>query len=95
MSKKESKQLVAEFTRLPKDGEREPISALSRSSLDRIVRPQPCNNFNPPVESKVVRLRGAQNSRRGARLISVRSLLAYLESRPSVLVETLAEEIVK
>jgi hypothetical protein len=73
-----------EYTRLPKPGEREPHTKLSRSSVDRLVRPQPCNDFNPPVESKVVSIRGGKNAKRGARLVSLKSLLAYIGSQPEV-----------
>jgi hypothetical protein len=53
---------------------------LNRSALDKLVRPQSANEFNPPVKTKVLRARGA---RRGTILIDVASLLAYLNSLPS------------
>jgi hypothetical protein len=65
-----------EYIRMPRVGERESITNLSRSTIDRLVRPQPCNDFKPPVVSRCVRIRGG--SRRGARLILLSSLLAYL-----------------
>ena len=69
-----------EYIRVPKLGEREPITGLSRSSIDRLIRPQECNNFKPPVASRCVRIR--DNSRRGIRLISLESLLAFLSKQP-------------
>jgi hypothetical protein len=81
-----------EYTRLPKAGERELHTKLSRSSLDRLVRPQPCNDFNPPVESKVVSIRGGKNASRGARLISLKSLLAYISSQSELTSVSVTEE---
>jgi predicted DNA-binding transcriptional regulator AlpA len=72
-----------EYIRMPKLGEREPISGLSRSSIDRLIRPQECNDFKPPVASRCVRIRG--NARRGARLISLASLLQFLSKQPKQL----------
>ena len=67
-------------TRLPKSGQKEPFSGLGRTQLDLVTRPQPGNNFDPPVKSHVLAARG--NSR-GVRLIDVKSLLAYISSLPS------------
>jgi hypothetical protein len=75
-----------EYIRLPKHGEREPITGLSRSSIDRLIRPQECNDFKPPVASKCVQIRS--NSRRGLRLISLESLLAFLKKQPKQLKRT-------
>jgi hypothetical protein len=66
-------------TRLPRSGEKEPYSGLGRTQLDLIVRPQPGNNFDPPVRSHVLAARG---NARGVRLIDVKSLLAYISSLP-------------
>jgi hypothetical protein len=74
-----------EYIRLPKSGEREPHTGLSRSTLDRLIRAQECNNFRPPVESKTVRIRGGRDAMRGVRLIRLSALLAHLNSQPSVL----------
>jgi hypothetical protein len=65
---------------MPKVGEREPFTNLSRSSMDRLVRPQECNDFKPPVISRCVRIRG--NARRGSRLILLSSLLDFLGQQP-------------
>jgi hypothetical protein len=66
-------------TRLPKSGQKEQYSGLGRTQLDLIVRPQPGNNFDPPVKSHVLAARG---NARGVRLIDVQSLLAYISSLP-------------
>jgi hypothetical protein len=65
---------------LPKNGQHCPYSSLPRTALDLITRPQPANNFDPPVISKVFRPAG---SRSGIRLIDLASLLAYLDSLPA------------
>jgi hypothetical protein len=78
--KSQSFQSLPEYIRLPKVGEREPITNLSRSSLDRLIRPQECNNFKPPVVSRCVRIKGG--ARRGSRLILLSSLLCFLSRQP-------------
>jgi hypothetical protein len=65
---------------MPKVGEREPHSKFSRSSIDRLVRPQKSNNFKPPVASRYVRIQG---TRRGTRLISLASLLEFIDRQQS------------
>jgi hypothetical protein len=47
--------------------------------MDQLTRPQAVNGFNPPVNSKIVRVKGAK---RGAVLISYESLMEYLEALP-------------
>jgi hypothetical protein len=71
---------MTRYTRLPPTGTVDPLSGLNRSALDKLVRPQSANDFNPPVKTKVLRARGA---RRGTVLIDVPSLIAYLNSLPS------------
>ena len=66
-----------EFIRLPKGGTRCPFTGLSRSKLNQLVLPCKENGFKPPVESKVLRNRGAI---RGTRLIVFDSLINYLRS---------------
>jgi len=61
-----------EFLRLPKVGERCPVSGLCRSSLNALIL-----GPNPPVKSVVLRKRCAV---RGVRLIVTSSLLGYLYS---------------
>jgi hypothetical protein len=48
--------------------------------MDQLVRPQSCNNFNPPVVSRILRAKG---QKRGIRLIDYRSLVEYLNSLPT------------
>ena len=70
---------IARYTRIPSQGTVDPISSLNRSALDKLIRPQEANDFNPPVRTKILRARGA---RRGTVLIDVESLLSYLASLP-------------
>lgn len=70
---------MARYTRIPPQGTVDPVSGLNRSALDKLIRPQEANDFNPPVRTKILRARGA---RRGTVLIDVESLLAYLSSLP-------------
>ena len=74
--------LRPEYVRMPKNKERETYSGLSRPSLDRLVRPQKCNGFKPPVVSRIVRIHGGKGASRGARLILLSSLLNYLARQP-------------
>jgi hypothetical protein len=71
---------TARYTRMPPQGTVDPVSGLNRSAMDKLIRPQEANDFNPPVRTKILRARGA---RRGTVLIDVASLLAYLENLPS------------
>jgi hypothetical protein len=65
----------AEFIRLPKIKERDPLFGLSRSFLNELILPCPANGYKPPVQSHVLRRRGYRN---GIRLISVDSLRHYI-----------------
>lgn len=69
-----------EWLRLPPPGGRCPVVPLSRSTLSELVRPCARNNYNPPVEARVLRQKGA---RRGILLISRSSLLAYIAQQPT------------
>lgn len=69
-----------EFIRLPKRGPC-PYSGLSRAKLNQLILRCPANGFRPQVKSISLRRPGAM---RGARLIVLSSLIAYLHS----LVET-------
>jgi hypothetical protein len=53
--------------------------------MDLLVRPQPANNFNPPVESKVLLQTGRK---KGGRLISYQSLMTYLRKLPATIAAT-------
>jgi hypothetical protein len=66
----------AEYIRLPRARERDPIFGLSRTCLNSLVLPTPLNDFQPLVRSFVIRKPGAQT---GVRLILVSSLRAYIE----------------
>ena len=68
----------AEYIRLPRARERDPIFGLSRTCLNSLVLPTPLNDFQPPVRSFVLRKPGAQT---GVRLILVSSLRAYIEGQ--------------
>jgi len=67
------------FVRLPRSGSRCPVSNLTRTAVDQLVRPQPYNNFRPPVKSRVLK---ARNAARGIRLVEVKSLLDYINRLP-------------
>lgn len=69
-----------DYIRLPLPGNRCPFTGLSRSTLAELCTPCPVNTFNPPVESRVIRKRGAV---RGIRLIKYDSLMAHLEALPN------------
>jgi len=65
----------AEFIRLPKVKERDPLFGLSRSFLNNLALPCQANGYKPPVQSHLLRRRGY---RTGIRLISVDSLRQYI-----------------
>lgn len=67
--------LQAEFVRLPKAGERDPLFGLSRSFLNTLVLPCRENRYQPPVRSVVLKRARAKT---GVRLIEVVSLRQYL-----------------
>lgn len=77
------------WIRLPRPGERCPVSGLSRSTLAELVRPCARNDFRPPVEARLLRRRGAS---RGVALVSRASLLAFLNSLPRPLAHVDGEE---
>ncbi|MDP0500740.1 MAG: hypothetical protein Q7P63_11655 [Verrucomicrobiota bacterium JB022] len=68
-----------EFIRLPLPGKRCPYTGLSRSTLNELTIASDTNDYNPPVDSKVLRKRGAT---RGIRLINFDSLISYLNELP-------------
>jgi hypothetical protein len=68
-----------DWLRLPRGGTHCPYTGLTRTAMDQLVRAQECNNFRPPVVSKILRAKG---QRRGIRLISYESLIAYLNNLP-------------
>jgi hypothetical protein len=66
-----------EFIRLPKSGLC-PWTGLSRAKLNELILPTATNGKKPPVKSVCLRKPGAI---KGARLIHLQSLLAYLRAR--------------
>lgn len=63
-------ELLPEFVRLPRSGDREYYTGLSRSALYQLILGE-----RPAVKSICLRKRGAK---RGTRLIVLHSLLAHL-----------------
>lgn len=70
------KPLPPEYIRLPKSGEREFYTGLSRSALNALVLPTKANGFRPPVKSIIVKTN--RHATRGTRHILLASLLDYL-----------------
>ncbi len=68
------------WLRLCRPGERCPVSGLSRSTLAKLVRPCERNDYRPPVESRLLKRKGAA---RGVLLISKQSLLDYINEQPA------------
>ena len=66
------------YVRLPKPGEKCPITGLSRAKLNELILPNERNHINPPVASKSLRKAGAQ---KGVRLVLLESLLQYLAGK--------------
>jgi hypothetical protein len=68
------------WLRLPRPGSRCPVCGLSRSTLAELVRPGPRNDYAPPVESRLLKRKGAA---RGVLLISRAALLAFINKQPA------------
>ena len=68
---------LPEYTRIPAVGGRCPITGLSRSGMLKLVYASEENGHKPPVRSLSLKKKGAF---RGTRLISVESLIAFIES---------------
>jgi len=66
-----------EWIRLPRPGERDRLTGLSRSTLCELAVPGAANDFKPPVKSILIKKRNAQ---RGIRLINFDSLIEYLRN---------------
>lgn len=66
-----------EFIRLPRSGERCPVSGLSRSAMINLVVPNAANGGKAVVKSKV--LKSKPGNLKGVRLIQVDSLLQFLQ----------------
>jgi hypothetical protein len=67
-----------DFVRMPSPGEVDPRTGLNRTIFDLLVRPQPRNNFKPPVKSRLLK----QHGQRLIRLVDYQSLLDFLHSLP-------------
>ena len=65
------------FIRLPAPGGRDPLTGLSRGTLNELILSCPANGCNPPVRSVLIRKKGAT---RGVRLVDVFSLLSHLDT---------------
>lgn len=70
---------LPDYLRLPKWGDRDPYFGLSRTALDQLTRPQPFNDFRPPVKSKILKMAGSKS---GIKLINYASLKAYVDGLP-------------
>jgi hypothetical protein len=71
----ESVKMEAEFMRLPRSGQQDPIFGLKRSYLNLLILPSRENGFRPPLKSIVLR---RTRARKGVRLIEIASLRAYI-----------------
>ena len=69
------------WIQLPKPPARCPYSSLSRSKLCELILPCKANNFRPPVASRS--LKSSKYAKRGIRLYSVSSLLAWISAQPT------------
>jgi len=78
---------------MPGFGDRCPYTGLTRTQIDHLVRKQEWNHFDPPVESRILRIDGGE-SRRGTRLINYASLLEYLAKLPDTSARLLAARLV-
>jgi hypothetical protein len=74
----QSKGHLPPYVRLPKSGERCPVSGLSRSHINNLILPNAANHRRPPVRSVSLKTPGAV---RGVRLIDVASLVGYIEGQ--------------
>lgn len=66
------------YVRVPRNGQRCPVTGLCRSHINSLVLPTPGNNYTPAVRSVVLKSRGAI---RGVRLVDVSSLISFIESQ--------------
>lgn len=71
--------LRPEFLRLPRAGQQDPHTGLTRTTLNQLILPTEANKFKPKVKSICLRQRGAK---RGIRLIVFDSLMEYLRGLP-------------
>jgi hypothetical protein len=71
--------LLPEYTRLPKSGTLDPLTGLSRSTLNALVLPTRANGFRPPVRSSVIKTN--KHAKRGIRLVHAQSLLGFIAAQ--------------
>ena len=57
-----------EFLRLPRVGQRCPVTGLSRATLNAWILPSAANGFKPPVKSFVIRQPGSKTGRQAHQL---------------------------
>ena len=76
---------------MPRYGTACPYSSLSRSAVDLLVRPQPKNDYRPPVKSKIFR---AEGKGKGIRLVEYASLMSFLGRLPSTQNAEEAQEVI-
>jgi hypothetical protein len=70
----------AVWIRVCRPGERCKYSGLSRSTIRELTVPGPRNDFSPPVESRLLKRKGAA---RGILLVNKLSLLAWISGQPA------------
>jgi hypothetical protein len=70
--------VLPEFIRLPKPGTLCAWTGLSRTKMNELVLPNKTNGFRPRVKSVCLRQAG---QKKGARLIHLAGLIAYLHSQ--------------
>jgi hypothetical protein len=75
-----SAQETERWIRLPHPGASCPFSGLKRTTLTELCVSSSKNDFEPPVRSKLLKKKRAK---RGIRLISLGSLMAFINSLPS------------
>jgi hypothetical protein len=72
---------ASEWIRLPRPGERCPVSCLSRSTLVELIKPCRRNGFRPPVKALHLKREGAA---KGVVLINRASLREFFASLPTL-----------
>jgi hypothetical protein len=78
----EEPPLKERWGRMPRPGGR--LSGLPLSTIDRLTRPSQYNNYDPPVESKVICITG---TKRGVRLVNLDALDRWIQSQSAESIE--------
>ncbi len=76
-----STAIIPEWSQLPRSGQRDKTTGLSRACINSLILPTKANGFKPPVVSRS--LKSHRLASRGIRLVNIASLLAYIQSQPS------------